>query len=205
MKKGFFSASSKDVHIEIEDHIYKKFQKKNAEIIHNLRNIILPMPGEQLRLITMKSFNAIAFINLIAQNEIIEELILVIYAINMKAAKNIIDLKENGRIDKLTLIISSILNAGHVVRAKSVQMLIDYNYNITFVNSHAKVTVVRTNSNYYVIEGSGNLSSNGVIEQYVIDNDRKMYEFSKNWIDEIKVRMSYRDDFTELCQEETEI
>jgi hypothetical protein len=37
-----------------------------------------------------------------------------------------------------------------------------------------------------VIEGSGNFSFNGRIEQYIIDNDKLLYDFSKKWIKEIE-------------------
>jgi hypothetical protein len=40
---------------------------------------------------------------------------------------------------------------------------------------------------YYTVEGSGNLSYNSRIEQAVIDNDKSLFEFTKSWIEEIKI------------------
>ena len=143
----------------------------------------------------MKSFNSVSLINLVARNEIINELILVIFAINMKAARNIIELKDSGSIKELVLIISSIRNAGHELKSNAVKMFVNKGYEITFVNSHAKISALRTDNNYYVIEGSGNMAANGRIEQYIIDNDPKLFDFTKRWIKEMKSKMSCNADF----------
>ena len=41
--------------------------------------------------------------------------------------------------------------------------------------------------NYYILEGSGNLSFNSRVEQYVIDNDKELFNFTKDWMSKIKV------------------
>ena len=41
----------------------------------------------------------------------------------------------------------------------------------------------------------GNISFDGRIEQYVIDNDKKIFEFTENWIKEIKEKMKNHKDF----------
>ena len=174
-----------DGNLELSDKLYKKFAEKNVQIIKKVEQIGLPKSGEQLRLITLQPFNAISIISYIANNEIIEHAIFVIFAINQSAAKIIIDLISKGRIKKITCIVSSIRNAGHVSKSIAVDMLKNY-VDVIFVNSHAKITLLKTeNGNYYNIEGSGNFSFNGRVEQYIIDNDIKLYEFSKEWIGEI--------------------
>jgi len=35
---------------------------------------------------------------------------------------------------------------------------------------------------HIVFEGSGNLSDNARIEQYILENNKQAYEFHKNWI-----------------------
>ena len=174
-----------DGNLELSDKLYKKFAEKNVQIIKKVEEIGLPKSGEQLRLITMHPFNTISIISHIASKEIIEHAIFVIFAINQSAAKIIIDLITKGRIKKITCIVSSIRNAGHVSKSIAVDMLKNY-IDIVYVNSHAKITLLKTeNGNYYNIEGSGNFSFNGRLEQYIIDNDIKLYEFSKEWIEEI--------------------
>ena len=47
---------------------------------------------------------------------------------------------------------------------------------------------MRTNKgDNYVIEESGNLSFNSRIEQYCLSNDSKLFDFTSNWMDEVKV------------------
>ncbi len=208
MKKGFFSKNDKekneDGNVEIKDELFKKYQEKNFQTIHSIKTIGIPKAGEQLRLITMKSFNTIAFIELIASQEIIERMILVIFAINKEAAKVIVDLKNDNKIKNIDLIVSSIRNAGHKIKSKAVEYLKQHNIPITFVNSHAKISALKTKSNAYVIEGSGNFAYNGRIEQYIIDNDESLFNWTEKWISEMKLSMSDKRDFEQICQEEKE-
>lgn len=183
--ENYEEGKDEDGNLELSDKLYKKFAEKNTQIIKKVEQIGLPKSGEQLRLITIQPFNTISIISYIANIEIIEHAIFVIFAINQSAAKIIIDLINKGRIKKITCIVSSIQNAGHVSKSIAVDMLKNY-IDIVFVNSHAKITLLKTeNGNYYNIEGSGNFSFNGRLEQYIIDNDIKLYEFSKEWIEEI--------------------
>ena len=183
--ENYEEGKDEDGNLELSDKLYKKFAEKNMQIIKKVEQIGLPKSGEQLRLITINPFNTISIISYIANIEIIEHAVFVIFAINQSAAKIIIDLINKGRIKKITCIVSSIRNAGHVSKSIAVDMLKNY-IDIVFVNSHAKITLLKTeNGNYYNIEGSGNFSFNGRLEQYIIDNDIKLYEFSKDWIEEI--------------------
>lgn len=184
--------------VNIPDHLLKKYQQKNYQTIQKIEQVGIPQKNEQVRIITMKSFNTVAFIELIAKKEIIEHLVLVIFAINVEAAQSIINLKRKGQIKKVTLIVSSIRNAGHKIRSKAVQLFRNNNYKITFVNSHAKISAIKTKSNHYVIEGSGNMSYNGRIEQYIIDNDENLFNFTLNWIQDMKESMKQNADYSEI-------
>lgn len=133
----------------------------------------------------MKEFNSASIIKLIAEKEVIEHAIFVIFAINQYAARMIIDLYKRGLIKKADIIVSSIRNAGHRSKSIAVDMLKQY-FDVIYVNSHAKISIMRTSKgNYYNVEGSGNFSFNGRIEQYVIDNDKEIYDFSEKWIKEL--------------------
>lgn len=184
-----------DGNLDIDDQLLKKYQEKTAQTINKITNIGLPKKGEQIRLITMKSFNSIAFIQLIAEKEGISKCVLVIFAINIQAAKILLDLFDRGLILNLELVVSSVRNAGYSIKSKAVELLSqNNNIKLMFVNSHAKISAICTQKgNNYVIEGSGNFSYNGRIEQYIIDNDVKLFNFTENWIDEIKSKMKTKD------------
>ena len=53
------------------------------------------------------------------------------------------------------------------------------------ITSHAKVILVKTTENYYILEGSMNLSVNARIEQLTFENSEKIYNFHKEWINEV--------------------
>ena len=178
------SGKDEDGNLEISDKFFRKFTLKNLQVIKKVEEIGLPKKGEQLRFITMKPFNTISIISYIAQKEIIEHAIFIIFAINQYAAKVIIDLIESKRILKIDIVVSSIRNAGHESKSIAVDMLKRY-VDVIYVNSHAKITILKTENNYYTVEGSGNMSFNGRIEQYVIDNDESLYNFSEIWINEL--------------------
>jgi len=167
--------------VKINDKLLKIYVNKTTSVIKNIKKIGLPKENEQLRLISTNEFNAVSFIKLIAEEEGIISCKLVIFAINQYAAKILIDLKNKGLIKNVTLIISS-LRDGNKTTCKSVAMLKEY-FDIYFLITHAKISVLQTKENYYNIEGSGNFSFNARIEQYVIDNSEQMFNFSNEWID----------------------
>lgn len=180
----------------IEDKLYKIYKEKTYKTIDKIIEIGLPETNQQIRLITMKSFNTIAFIELIAHKEKINNLILVIFAINYQAAQSLIEMKNQGLIKNIELIVSSVRNAGYSIKSKAVELLSqESDIKMCFVNSHAKISAIETNENFYIIEGSGNYSYNGRIEQYVIDNDKLLFDFTKTWIEEMKLSMQNHKDF----------
>ena len=60
------------------------------------------------------------------------------------------------------------------------------NINIKLVDGvHAKVAIIKSGDNYLTIEASANYSKNVRIEQFVITNDKALFEFHKGWIEEL--------------------
>lgn len=178
------AGKDEDGNLEVfDDKILRKFKAKNFQVIKKVEQIGLPKQGEQLRLITTHSFNTISIISFIAESEIIKDAVFVIFAINIQAAKLLIELKEKGHFQNCKMIISSIRNAGQKDKSKAVELLKDY-FDITFITSHAKISLLKTEKNHYCIEGSGNFSWNARLEQYIIDNDIEIWEFSESWMKE---------------------
>jgi len=184
---NFYTESKdEDGNVDLDDKLYKKFQGKTTSVINKVKQIGLPKKGEQLRLITTKAFNSVAIIKHIADQEKIISAKLVIFAINQAAAKTLIELKSEGKLNDCILVISSIRNAGIKDKSIAVEMLKDH-FNIIFITSHAKIAILETEKlNYYSIEGSGNYSYNARLEQYIIDNDKKLFDFSNEWIKEVE-------------------
>lgn len=58
------------------------------------------------------------------------------------------------------------------------------NINIKLVDGiHAKIGLIKSKNNYIVIEASANYCMNVRIEQFVITNDKALFEFHKGWIE----------------------
>lgn len=184
---------------ETQDKALMLYKKKTFQTIEKIKELSLPKQNEQIRLITKRSFNAIAFLKFIAEQEVIEHAILAIYSINHEAATILNDLINSARIKTATIFMSNLRNKAHRQKEQLTKdMFIDNpKIKLIFASSHAKIISFKTEKgNHYTIEGSGNLSYNSRIEQYVIDNDKSLYDFTVNWIEEILIYLKGKKELT---------
>lgn len=181
---------------KIDEQVLKqralKRQIKNDQlalkIAKNLNDLCKePKPGEQWRIITEKSFNAFALIMHLLQTRKIKELYLAVYRINEPTVRTIIDKIKDGSIQKATFVISSFFNQTKKPEKWAI-MLKEFadqspKCNHVYTHNHAKIVAIRTSDNdYFVFEGSGNMSDNARIEQYIYENSKEMYEFHRKWM-----------------------
>lgn len=149
-----------------------------------------PKEGEQWRIITEKQFNAFALILHLLQTRKIVELYLAVYRINEPTVRSIIELINLGKIKKAVFVISSFFNQTKKPEQWAI-MLKEYadsrdNCEHVYTHNHAKILAVRTSENeYFVFEGSGNMSDNARIEQYIYENSKQSFEFHKKWMSEL--------------------
>jgi len=176
----------------LEDLSHVKFQlnsKKTFEIINSEKDIILPKKETSLRIVTFKSMNASLLLQHIAKQEKIEELLIAAYSINYDSVK-LIDSIINANECKTEILISNLRNQAYRKKEELTKEIFIKNKNVKlfFCSSHAKIISVKTKKgNYYHIEGSGNLSFNSRVEQYVIDNDKNLFNFTKEWFKKIRI------------------
>jgi hypothetical protein len=176
---------------DMEDRMMKSYKQKTFAVIAKLDEIGVPEKGWQLRLITKRSFNAIAFLKWIHSLEgYIEEALFCIYSINHEASKIINDMVISGEIGQATILMSNLRNKAHRSKEEATKnyFITNPNIELIFASSHSKIMTFKTKKgNFYTVEGSGNLSYNSRIEQYVIDNDENVFNFTKDWVEEIKI------------------
>ena len=150
---------------------------------------IKPLPGEHYRIITEKQFNAYAFILYLLESEIIDELNIAIYRINQPTVESLINLINAEKILKANFIISNFFNQTKKPErwANLLKEFCDQNANCThaYVHNHSKVVAAKCKSGFYVFEGSGNMSDNARIEQYIFENNEATYKFHESWMKEI--------------------
>ena len=149
-----------------------------------------PAEGEQWRIITEKQFNAFALILHLLQTRVIEEMYLAVYRINEPTVTSIIEFIESEKIKKSVFVISSFFNQTKKPEQWAI-MLKQFaakkaNCYHVYTHNHAKVLAVRTSKNeFFVFEGSGNMSDNARIEQYIYENSKQSFEFHKKWMTEL--------------------
>ncbi len=146
----------------------------------------IPKKDEQIRIVTRKMINSFDFIlAIIANNEIIENLIIAFYRISKKAIIEISELIKEGKIKNVILLI----NDGFPKLVPDAYNLLlqqkSTNFTIKLENNHTKIILIDTIKNKYIIEGSGNLSINARIEQYLFENNEQVFNFHSNWIKNI--------------------
>lgn len=170
---------------------------KNTSVTLNVNNLSqsslskieqlckIPEKNESVHIVTKNAINSFDFIVAISRKEHISEMYLAVYRIGKKVINILNDLINNNKIDNVTVLI----NDGFPKLQREAYMLMKSyersNFKIKLENNHTKIIAIKTENNCYTIEGSGNLSINARIEQYVFCNDEKLYTFHKNWIEEI--------------------
>jgi len=168
--------------------------KKNNEI-HFIKAKALsdlcqkPKKNEQYRIITEKQFNAYALILHLLESEPIDEMYLAIYRINQPTVKSIINFIEADKIKNATFVISNFFNQTKKPERWAIELK-EYcekkkNCRHIYIHNHAKVLAIKTKTGYYIFEGSGNMSDNARIEQYLYENNKEVFDFHKNWMLEL--------------------
>ncbi len=143
--------------------------------------------GVQYRIVTNMSFNAITVIEYLLEFYKINELYIAVFRMNNKAFDYLKEIIINDKI-KATFLIS-VFFANNKKYEKWSDELVNLakknkTVHVGFGNIHAKVFLAKTTCNKYIVfEGSGNLSHNEAIEQYIYENNKEVYNFHKNWID----------------------
>lgn len=150
----------------------------------------LPEAEEFFFLQSNNAFNAFTFIPVVLEQASCREMFVTTYSINKRVLNALVELHKSGGIDQITLLISdTILQRNPMVSDLLSAVNKQYaNINILFAWVHAKVCLIKTDSSYYVVEGSGNWSENAYYEQYVLANSKGLYDFRKKLFTEVQIR-----------------
>ena len=151
--------------------------EKLKSLEENLKR--LPTPEEIFFLQSDNAFNAFTFIPFVAKNHPIKELHASTYSISRKVIDALIEMHDRGMIEQITLMISdSMIKRNPLTIANLMAMATSRpNLKVVYAWSHAKVCLMKTHDNYYIIEGSGNWSENAQYEQYILANSKGVYDF----------------------------
>jgi hypothetical protein len=183
---------AKEQAINKNEKLYLKYLDTLEMSVRDFTSIVkkLPEPNCQYRIVTKKNFNAITIIQLLLERfGVIENLDIAIYRMNQKSVRFLMDNIKNGKIKKSSIILSSFFRENKKYEAWC-ETLTDFineqeNHNIKFGLCHAKIILFDVDNRRFIFEGSGNLSDNARIEQYLFEQNDKVYFFHKEWMKEL--------------------
>lgn len=141
----------------------------------------MPAVGEVFFLQTEKAFNAFTFIPWISKRLFIDELYASTYSISRRVIESLQHLQHNGRIGKVTLLISDSMIKRNPVTIDVLEAVIKHNANfqVKYYWNHSKVCLIKAGDSHLILEGSGNWSENAQLEQYIITNHEEVYNFRR--------------------------
>lgn len=171
----------------------KKKEDKLHDKIKSLLEIWNRIPDEQTsqHLITDGTFDFYSFVGaaLELQKTGFDQMHGTTWLMNQPISTDLIHRYDNNEIRKIQLIVGRYLKARtpHVygyLRNESRER----NIKIKEGRIHAKVILLGNfdTDTFLSIEGSANFTENPRTEQYIISNNREIYEFHKKWIDEFR-------------------
>jgi hypothetical protein len=181
---------------ELEDSVNEKFVSKylasHYQKVSSLENDLMRVPTaeEFFFLQSDTAFNAFTFIPLVANHYPIKELHASTYSISRKVIQALIEMHDKGQIERITLLISDSMIKRNPLTIENLMAMASSRPNVTVLYAwvHAKVCLLQTHKNYFVIEGSGNWSENAHYEQYIFANSKGLYDFRMKLFTETKLK-----------------
>ena len=119
--------------------------------------------------------------------EEITEMYLATWTISKQNIKRLKEAVESGKLKNLTMVFSSTLKgANPALYASLVGALKPYeNVKLKEINSHAKTFSISNGKEYITVSGSANWSENPRIENFLILNDKNLFDHHKDWMSEL--------------------
>lgn len=179
----------------ISSRSVRTFLKRRQQRIgqqEKLKSVIQtpPEPGEQIHIVSANKFDFWTWVpTMIDWIGTTENL----YCSTWTACRNnvveMFELWDSGRITGSVTFATGIYfkRRETSVYATLVEGLLKRGGRYKAFETHAKVLLLNNaeRNAWYTIEGSANLTSNPRLEQYVITNDKTLYEFHREWFEEI--------------------
>lgn len=157
--------------------------KESYLAVENISGI--PITGEQHRIITIKAIVTLDFILAVLAKEKIIDLYIAVYVIGKKTIAELLSLHESQDIQSLFFLVNTRIYSKTGIN-EMLTANVSKNWRVKIAYTHTKIILMKTTrGNHYVVEGSGNMSQNGQYEQYIFENNKPVYEFHKDWMEEL--------------------
>ena len=163
--------------------LFRDYRAK-PEAYKHLRRF--PRPGESLHLVIGAKYATFDLVPaLIERRGIIQDLYLLTLGFSKNNAADLLGLLDGGQVRRVSLVCSCYFQrASSHIYSLLVPELIARGQRVAAIRNHTKILLARMkNGERYVVESSANLRSCDYIEQSVITNCPKLYQFHRRWID----------------------
>lgn len=119
--------------------------------------------------------------------DVIEDFYVATWTISKANVKRIREALKTGKIKKMTMVFSSTLKAANpALYAHLVGELKPFEFcHLKEINSHAKTFSITNGKDFITVSGSANWSENPRIENYLIINDKPLFEHHAEWMAEL--------------------
>jgi len=168
-----------------------KFEKILTRKVKYFNDILSEelLKNQQYRIITNNALNAIVVLNSIINIYEVEEMFIAVYRMNLNAVQSLKKIVEQKKINT-SIVLSSFFRDNKKYERWCHELMTfceeKEHAKICFCNNHAKVFIAKTKCGKYIVfEGSGNLSDNARIEQYMYEENEQTYNFHKNWMQDV--------------------
>ena len=172
---------------------YKKIAKidnRKEYFKEGVDPIGLPKKNECLLLKTNGLSDTGGIFNYILSKEKGVELYLATWIISKENIEEIINAIKNGNLKKVVFVVSirlkQLKKSNYAYLVEQFSKFPDKIY-YKVCNSHAKTFSISTEENFYTVIGSGNWTQNPRIENYIIHNDKDIFQFNKDWMEELTI------------------
>ena len=150
----------------------------------------LPMPGEEIHILGCNKFDAFDWIprTIDLMGGVADELYLNTWIISTHHTRELVSLIQSGKTGPATIMTGLLYKgkepAGY---ALLVEELAKHGGRYLAVKSHAKVTLIKNElqNRWITIETSANCSLNEKVEQATIFNARDLYQWYRDWFEEV--------------------
>lgn len=168
-----------------EAKAYQKYKRIVTERVSSLNiDFEAIAEGHQLRLITDMAINALVVLEKIGQRYEIEEAHICVYRMNQRSVNWIKEHLHDAGI-QATVLLSNFFRENKRYEAwfNNILALKSDKFIVKTGCLHAKVFCCRTAcGKHFVFEGSGNLSDNARLEQYIFEQSKQTFDFHKGWM-----------------------
>jgi hypothetical protein len=171
---------------KLQEALKRKYEKQVFASVASFGEMISDIEaGAQYRFVTTKGFNAMTVVVALSQRYDIRRVTMAVYRMNMWSVDKIKDIAGSGVT--VNLLLSSFFRENKKYEEWCRQIEAYSNstdlLRVGFAMSHAKICLIKTDCGRHIVfEGSGNLSDNARVEQYMLEDCKEAFDFHEGWI-----------------------